>query len=177
MSDTGFMIDGKQYPVPGIPDMDMDELQIVYDACGITLQGWAKRESENDSDRREWDEGVSSPKWMMALLHIAYQRGNPDVSAADVAKLVRKVKWLEATLPMLTAEEEAEPETPLADPTEPAPSSSTGPPSRQSSSEATPSTLPNDSSTSSDEPEVAPETTGITGSGSDADADRLRRVV
>lgn len=177
MSDIGFLIDGKQYPVPAIPDMDMDELQVVYEACGITLQGWAARESDDPEERREWETGVANPKWMVALLEIAYQRGNPDVPQEDVRKLVRKVKWLDATLPMLEAEEASEEEAPLAETSAPEQSLSTGQPSSDDSSSGSSQSSPNGSSQSSDGQDAEPAITGTTGSGSDPAAVPLRQVV
>jgi hypothetical protein len=180
MSETGFLIDGKTYPVVAIPDMDMDELQLVYEACGITLQGWALRDSDDPEQRLEWEEGVANPQWMRVLLHVAYQRGNPDMPAEQVAKTVAKVKWIEATLPMMLEQDDdqepADP-NPVGGPSEPAVSSPKEPPTKPTTSEPSTSSSPQVSRPSSDEREGAPETTGISESGSDQVAAPLRQVV
>lgn len=130
-AETGFLIDGKHYPVPSIDTFTLDEAQWLYEYSGLTLEDFF---TEDDASRNGRNPGL-----IRALMHVAYQRGNPRLKPATVKDVVGSFNAAEAIAAVyasLLADMEAADDVPLE---------STSEPSRPSSS----SSLENERSTSS----------------------------
>lgn len=156
-TESGFNIDGEIYPVPSLESFDMDEAQVLYDYCGITLEDFAPAHPNATEEEQEEHEAsvaakVKNPGFWRAMMHIAYARGNPDMSPARVKALIGKAKLLETLETLATEEEDADPQTGF--PSEPSRLSDSEQPSPRSDS-GSPS--PN----GSDRPDETPEATGI----------------
>ena len=96
MSETGFTIDGADYPIPSIDTFTMDEAQILYDRCGLILEDFSSIDPDGDPDeeliRVETRRAkMRNPGFVRALLEIAYRRGNPDARPGKVADVVGAV--------------------------------------------------------------------------------------
>lgn len=155
MDKAGFLIDGEHYPPPGIYTLTMDELEVMYDYSGLTQEDFSiqKDETPEEAEERQ-QEYVRRPGFKKTLLHIAYQRGNPEMKRSQVAKIIGGLNFLEVAADLL--EEDAE------DPTATSPTQPNGP-----SSSETGSPRPNggdDSENNTTGPDTPPETTGTGGS-------------
>lgn len=93
--EAGFVIDGRDYDIPTIDSLNMDESCVLYDYAGLALDDFAVDEDDDDAVA-EVSRKLRNPAFVKALLHIAYQRGNPDAKPATVEKLVGTVKLMEA---------------------------------------------------------------------------------
>jgi len=109
--ETGFKIDERIYPVPAIDTFTFDELETLYRYCGLTINDWGRRFTPEGVE--VWEKGVNHPGFQMALVHVAYRRGNHDMPDSTVSALVRDLVFLDVVEPLLQAQ--AEPD-PLADP-------------------------------------------------------------
>lgn len=105
--ETGFKIDGKIYPVPVIDTFTFDELETLYRYCGLTINDWGRRFTPEGIE--VWEKGVNHPSFQMALVHVAYRRGNSDVPDGTVSALVRDLVWLDVVEPLLNAQVEPDP--------------------------------------------------------------------
>src|ERR1051325_7772518 len=93
-------INGVKYGLPTVDTFDMDESELLYEKCGLTLEDFA---IETDPDGEEYDpeaadelsRKVKHPGFMRSLVHVAYQRAHPQMSKARVAAVVGKVNTLE----------------------------------------------------------------------------------
>jgi hypothetical protein len=160
---ASFVIDGTDYPIPTLDTFTMDEAQVLYDYAGCVLEDFAPAHPEWPAEEREAYEReqlakVRNPAFKRALVHVAYQRGNPDLSRARVNETVGSVNVLEVTLALLQEDDAGPPElTELTSRSEP---------SRQPPSD-TPSN-PEDSGTPSPNgsalPDSLPVPTGISAS-------------
>lgn len=174
-TEAGFLIDGREYPVPGIDTFSMDEDVILWDHTGLTREDFLPIDPETDeAEELEFarQQRLKHPGLMRTLLHVAYQRGNPTVKPVVVAKLIGKVKFVEAIGPILNAqpEDDAGPPDPSALTSEPSASSPND--SNENDSSTKPSTEPsgNGSTTASDEPDKTPVSTGPTRLGTSSPA-------
>lgn len=122
-----FVIDGREYPSPDLDSLNMGERRVMYDLCGIVQEDFAPLDGETAD---EHDTRVSKltrhPGFMESLMHIAYQRGNPDAGRAKVQKVIESTNYLEAIEKWADEVDDQEAPSPLALTTEPAPASSTG---------------------------------------------------
>jgi hypothetical protein len=152
-AETGFLIDGKVYEVPSLDSLDMDERRVMFDLCGLVQEDFVR---EEDEDEAEHDARVSRqmrhPGFMEALMHVAYQRGNPTVKRQKVQMVISKTNYFEAVSTMVGAEEDTE-EVPLGLTSEP------DKPSSNSTTDA-PTSSGDGSSNGSDQPDRSPEPTG-----------------
>lgn len=87
-AETGFMIDGKLYETPAFDTFTMDEAQVLYDYCGLTLEDFVPEEDQTDEESEELRAKMKNPGFLRALMHIAYQRENPRMSHGKVKQLV-----------------------------------------------------------------------------------------
>ncbi len=87
-AETGFMIDGNMYEVPDMGTFTMDEAQTLYDYSGLGLEDFASPEDESDDDLRDRERKLRNPGFLRALMHIAYQRGNPAERPGKVKALI-----------------------------------------------------------------------------------------
>lgn len=97
---AAFNIDGRDYPVPSVFQLTMGEAQVLYEYSGYTLEEFVPpAPGEPDTDRARM---VGNPAFKRAMVHIAYQRGNPDMARDDVAKAVDGMQMWDMILDMLT---------------------------------------------------------------------------
>lgn len=136
-----FKIDDVEYDWPMLDDLDMDEWEILYEYTGLILDDFAPKEDEAEEKDRERRIGQSG--FIKAILHIGYQRANPELKPDAVKRVIGKAKLTRVLTDMAESVPE-EDETPLASTTEPEPSSkrrpvdskeTTSPPSPKSSDE------------------------------------------
>lgn len=147
---AAFEIDGRDYPVPSVFTMTMGEAQVLYDYSGYTLEDFVPPLPDEPDTRIA---KLKDPAFKRAMVHIAFQRGNPDTSPDEVRQLVDGVQMMDMTVAMFGDENE--------DPTpgsqkQPEPKSS---PYDLSSTEGSGSR----SDSTSDEPAVTLVPTGTTG--------------
>lgn len=105
-AETGFLIDGTLYEVPSFDTFTLDEAQILYDYAGLTLEEFVPAEDGPGEQERQadLDRKLKNPGFIRALMHVAYQRGNPKLSPQRVKALVGAANVFEA-LEKLAAEE------------------------------------------------------------------------
>jgi len=146
-AETGFLIEGTIYEVPGLESFTMDEAQILYDNSGLTLEDFS--DDEADVKTR-----MKNPGLMRSLMEIAYRRGNPHLKPQQVKDLIGSVNQIDSFSTLAEADD--------VDPTQP----STLNPSPNSPSEPTGSNRSSgpDSVESSDPPGNDPASIGIGGS-------------
>lgn len=152
-AETGFLIDEKLYDVPGLETFTMDEAQLLYDYSGLGLEDFmAPDEDETDDERRRREKALRNPGLLRALMHVAFQRGNPTMKPVRVRELIGKVN-LVAAMEALGAGEEDDDASPPASTSEPEQSSpSEWPASSESSGGG--------STNGSDPPDAQPTPTG-----------------
>jgi hypothetical protein len=154
-TETGFMIDGRLYPVPDLGTFTMDEAQILYELAGLSLEDFAASEDEDDEASAERRRRLRNPGFMRALMHIAYQRGNPDMKPARVAALIGNANVVQAFEHLVPDEDEGDDASPPDVTSEPAPSSRTSSDDSSASSGGA-------SSNGLGTPDESPVPTGIT---------------
>lgn len=162
-AETGFLIDGTIYEVPTLLSLDMAERRVMFEDSGYIQEDFLWEQDEDDD---AYEERVGKlmrhPGVMEALMHIAYQRGNPTVKRETVRMIVEKTPYLEAISTMEAAvepEEDAVPlelTTPLDEPSLSEPSSS------KPLSEPTTDSGGTASMNDSDQPAVTPIPIGTT---------------
>lgn len=150
--ESGFMLEGRVYEVPSLDSFSLDESIVLYDYSKLTMQDFAPPGEDDDPEEYEAarEEKMAHPGFLKALLHIAYQRGNPDAKPAKVKAVVGQANFVEAVEPMLDEEEEGE----EGSPPDPESTSELGPSSPRSSGDSSGSSgMP--SPTDSDSPDAA----------------------
>jgi hypothetical protein len=157
---TGFEIDGRVYEVPSLGTFNLDEAQVLYDYSGLVIEDFLGLLPEaTNAERQEHEEQMGArmrnPGLLRALMHIAYQRGNPREKTQRIKELVSNANALEALLEFVAAGSEGDDEVPLASTTEPERSSETS-----SVDSSTSSGAPSESDT-----DPQGETPGSTGAG------------
>ena len=169
---TGFEINGTVYPVPTVDTFTMDEAQVLYDYSGLTIEDFLDEEDDETRDRSK------NPGFTKALLHVAYQRGNPTLTRKAVEKVAGSVNSFDALEQLLrdTVEklkaEAGDGEIPPAQTSEPDESSPSGSLENKNSSSPNTETPGNDSPTGSDEPGSQPLATGVSRSVTPPTSDR-----
>lgn len=145
-----FLIDGREYDIPGLETFDMDEAMILYDYAGLTIEDFAADDEDDDeADVEERARKLKHPGLIRTLLHVAYQRGNPTLAKAKVGREIGKVNLFEILAALATEDDAGPPaETQSSTPS----SNGSSDTSEQSSGLVSP--------TSSDEPDDGPPTTG-----------------
>jgi len=137
-AETGFLIEGKIYEVPTRETLTMDEAEFFFDYSGLTLE--------------QFDSAQMNMRAFRALVHIAYQRGNPRVTADEVAVILGKQN-LGTVMSLLDDEEDdALPPASTTEPDESSLTSSVG--SKQSSGS------PSANGTAEQDDQPAPTTDG-----------------
>ena len=104
-NESGFLIDDKLYPVPSVFSFSNDEAQLLWDYARLTIQDFL----DDDADERQFD----NPGVMRTLMHVAYQRGNPDIKPAKVRDLIGGVTVWTAMTGLVSVDEEQEDEESL----------------------------------------------------------------
>ena len=73
-NESGFVIDGVVYEVPGLDTLTMDEAQVLYDYSGLGLEDFAQSADETEEETKARERLFRNPGLMRALMHIAYKR-------------------------------------------------------------------------------------------------------
>lgn len=130
-AETGFIIDGDRHEVPSLDTLTLDEAQVLYDYCGLTIEDFVPLLAETDEDRDELEaelanlaERTKNPGFLRALMHIAYQRANPRLSAKRVKEMIGAADLVENRMALLDIPEEDDAVVPPASTSEPEKSSS-----------------------------------------------------
>jgi hypothetical protein len=124
-NESGFVIDGVVYEVPGLDTLTMDEAQVLYDYSGLGLEDFAQSADETEEETKARERLFRNPGLMRALMHIAYQRKHTKLPSSQIRRLVGAANVLDALQGLTTAEPEAD-EIPLASTSEPNKPSSSG---------------------------------------------------
>ena len=93
--ESRFVIEGQDYPIPGFDTFDIDEAQILYDNSGLTLEDFVI-DDEDAEEVAELERKLRNPGFIRTLLHVAYQRGNPGLTAAKVKQITGRTNLLQA---------------------------------------------------------------------------------
>jgi hypothetical protein len=121
-NETGFECEGRIYPVPTLDTFNMDEAQVLYDYSGLSIEDFAIDESDPEQVA-ELERKAKNPGFKRALMHIAYQRGNPSWPAGKVRDLAGSANLLSTTAALYSGGGDAEvPPAPTTEPGEPLPS-------------------------------------------------------
>lgn len=96
MSDARFVIDGREYPVPGIDTFTMGEAIVLHEYSGLTL------------DMIDEDTPIH-PGIVAAFMHIAYERGNPGAKKQKTRQLVESANLVDALDRFFQQEDDAGP--------------------------------------------------------------------
>lgn len=173
--ETGFKIQDRIYPVPAIDTFTFDELETLHAYSGLTIGDWGRQFTDEGSPA--WEKGSQTPGFQMALLHVAYRRGNPDMPNDEVRSLVRDLVWLDVVEPMLTAEAGEAPLATSGQTNEADRSSGNSPSGNESSTEPgkQPSGTSSPNGSETDANQAAP--TGTSGSATSPTSPPLRQVV
>lgn len=161
-AETGFDIDGTLYEVPSLDSFDLDELQVLYDYCGLTIEDFVTPPDENDDDARARERQFKNPGLIRALMHVAYQRGNPKTRPATIKDLIGKANALNvlAALAEDMPVEEEDGQVPLESTSEPDESSQSDSHANTPSSEKKSVSSGAGSTNGSDPPDNAPKPIG-----------------
>ena len=124
-TESGFLIDGVVYEVPGLDTLTMDEAQVLYDYSGLGLEDFAQSPDETEEEAKARERLFRNPGLMRSLMHIAYQRKHKKLPASQIRSLVGAANVLDALQGLTTSEPEGE-DVPLASTSEPSESSSNG---------------------------------------------------
>lgn len=116
MDESKFVIDGRDYEVPTLDSFDMDEAQVLFDYAGCVVEDFAPPHPEwSAEEKAKHEEGqlgkVRNPAFKRALVHVAYQRGNPDTHPSRVREVVGKLNIIDVTLTLLGEDDAGPPET------------------------------------------------------------------
>lgn len=116
-----FVIDGREYPVPAIETLNMEEAMVVHEYSGLTID--------------EIDEATGlHPGLVAGFMHVAHQRGNPDLKKTAVEKIIKGSNMVDAVR-QFAADDDEEEDSPEATQNEPeTPSSPESSPSSETSS-------------------------------------------
>jgi hypothetical protein len=133
---AAFDIDGREYPIPSVFQLTMGEAQTLFDYSGYTLEDFVPPLPGVEDDRVRM---LRDPAFKRAMVHIAYQRGNPDTTRDEVAALVDAVQMFDMVVAMYS-DEDADPtpvsrkqQSPPSEPETPSSTRDSGRPSEHSS--------------------------------------------
>ena len=101
---AAFEIDGREYPIPSVFELTMGEAQTLYDYCGYTLEDFVPPKPGEPDEKRIAQ--VRDPAFKRAMVHVAYQRGNPDMPKDEVGRLIDGVQMLDMVAAMYEADDE-----------------------------------------------------------------------
>ena len=147
MAEAHFTIDGSECPIPGLESFNMDEAEILYECCGLTLEDFAI-DDEDPDEVAEMQQKTRHPGFVRALMIVAYMRDHPGIPKKKAASVIGRSNIVDAYMAFAQAGGEE-------DPTE---AQSSNPTSESSSGNGSGS---GESSTkSSDDQERRPESTG-----------------
>ncbi len=87
-----FKIEGVEYELPGVDDLDLDEWELMYERTGILFEDFAPLENKKDETARS--RRLSQPGFLRTMLEISMRRTYPDRDHDAIADVVRKAKML-----------------------------------------------------------------------------------
>ena len=157
-------LDGVEYELPKLRDLDMDEWMVVYKYSKVVLRDLMEIPDDPEAEAARVEK-LEQPGVMKALFHIGYKRKHPKKTDAAVENLVGQIKYL-PTLEAMNPDEEdqaEEPTDPTEETSEPESEPSGPTPSSERNSDSSSENGSSDSGTSSETPEDQPETIGISG--------------
>lgn len=108
---AGFLINGAEYAIPDVNTFSLDEDLLLWEYADLAREDFVRVDPELDdaealeAARRQ---RLKHPGLMRTLLHVAYQRGNPDVKPSEVKKLIGAVRISEAMSRLVAEEPEAD---------------------------------------------------------------------
>lgn len=110
---TAIEIDGKLYEIPRLDDLDMDEEEILYDACGVILPDFMPANPAAPKEIRDAVELVQAartrnPRFKRALCMIAYRRAEPELELEVISQRIGRVNAFDAELALYGKAREAE---------------------------------------------------------------------
>lgn len=157
---SGFEIDGTTYDVPVFDSFTMDEAQVLFDYSGLAIEDFASADPDASEEERQAHEAAilqraKNPAFKRALLHIALQRGNPELSPSKVKEMVGQANLVAVALGLAGEDDDQSP--PDQEPT-----STLDESSPRSSDGSSTSSGRSDSEATSDEPAVGLASTGAT---------------
>lgn len=103
---AAFEIDGREYQIPPVFDLTMGEAQVLYDYSGYALEDFVPPIPGEEDDRMA---KLRNPAFKRAMVHIAYQRGNPELARPEVAALVDGFDMYEMVAAMYATDDDADP--------------------------------------------------------------------
>lgn len=106
--EPAFLIDGNEYPIPGLETFDMDEALTLYECCGLTLEDFAI-DDEDEDEIAEMVQKTRHPGYVKALMIVAYQRGNAGVSKKKATAVIGRANLIEAYMAFVKAGGEEDP--------------------------------------------------------------------
>ena len=106
MAEAKFVINGRDYDIPGIDTFNLDEAMVLYHYSKLTLDQVADLE------------GVH-PGVVAALLHVGIARAEPDARLKDIEKVVRAVSVMELIEKMEAATDDDAVDPPAAETAQP----------------------------------------------------------
>lgn len=145
---AGLEIDGTEYPLPTLDDIDLDEERILYVWSDTVISDFMPAHPDADENVKQATAlrhamRIRNPDFKRALIHIAYRRAHPDVDDAEIQKLVGKVNAFAVDVEMLRGDDDRPPEMTSQKPpeskrssNEPSESSSSGSPTENGSDQA-----------------------------------------
>jgi hypothetical protein len=173
-AETGFLIDGTVYEVPSLDSLTMGERRVMYELSAITQEDFVRGEDESEDEHEERvAKLMRHPGFMESLMHVAYQRANPNVKRAKVQLVVDGTNYLEAVAAMSAVEEPEDEPVPLGSTSLPDGSSPSDSSGSSSSPRPTRDSGGTDSENGSGLPDDSPPTTGITRSATSSPESRV----
>lgn len=108
MADASFVIDGVDYPIPGLDSFDMDEAVILYEHCKLSVEDFAI-DDEDPEEVEELAEKTKHPGFVKALMIVAYMRGNRGVKRNKAEVVIGKSNLMDAYEAFIDAGGEEDP--------------------------------------------------------------------
>lgn len=110
-SPTGIEIDGKQYELPTLDTITLDEERILYIYADTVVQDFIPAHPDaSDEDKALYQQlqlrKIRNPDFKKALAHIAYKRENREADDAEIQAAIGLVNALEVDVAMLRGDED-----------------------------------------------------------------------
>lgn len=162
--EAGFRIDGRVYEIPTLDTLDLDEQEIFWDLTQMGVEDFVPPSIDEPDEvlaeyRAEMSRRVKNPRFLRALVHIAYRRGNRELPEAAIVAVVGSVNYSGVFVDFIAASRGDDAGPPVAESTSELDESS---PRSSVDSNANGGT---DTSSGSDEPDATPSPTGTGRSG------------
>ena len=106
-----FVIDEVEYPIPGLDGMTMQEAVVLYERSGLTLEDFAI-DDEDPDQVEELERKTKHPGFLLALVQIAYMRGNPKVNRKRAEQIADEMDLIAAYEAVVKAGIDQDPTSP-----------------------------------------------------------------